>query len=186
MQAQDAASAIPETQNAASNNGPDAIAARERAVPSDRAAGSPVTDPQNAASDGSPQPASALPPDDTVEPSPGRLLRGAKVYSGPSTSSRLIGYAAPGSEIQLLERKSAWARVVDPATSRQGWVDSEDITLTETLGLAATTPRGANAFDADAANQALEEPRPSVKGKKSRKKHAKKRWRKSLRYVFRF
>jgi hypothetical protein len=186
MPAQDAASAIPETENAASNNGPDAIASRARAVPSDRAVRSLVTDPQNAASDTSPQPASALPPDGTVEPSPGRLLRGAKVYSGPSTSSSLIGYAAPGSEIQLLERKSAWARVVDPATSRQGWVNSEDITLTDTLSLAATTPRGANASDAGAANQALEDPRPSVKGKKSRKKHAKKRWRKSLRYVFRF
>jgi hypothetical protein len=148
---------------------------------SDHTAPGPVAEPQNAASDNSPQPAAALPADDTVEPSPGRLLRGAQVYSGPSTSSSLIGYAAPGSEIQLLERKSEWARVVDPATSRQGWVNSDDITLTETLSLAATTPRGEDAAsDANAANQALEERRPSAKAKKSRKKHAKKRWRRSL------
>jgi hypothetical protein len=141
---------------------------------------SPIPEPQTVASN-PPQAASALAPDDAAGPSPGRLLRGAPVYGGPSTSSVLIGYAAPGSEIQLLERKSGWARVIDPVTSRQGWIHGEHITLTESLNLAAATPRSE-----DTANEALEEPKRSVKGKKSRKKHAKKRWRKSLGFVLRF
>jgi hypothetical protein len=157
VQAQNAASPIPEPQNAASNNLPDATPAPAP----DHTTPGPVAEPQNAASDNSPQPAAALPADDTVEPSPGRLLRGAQVYSGPSTSSSLIGYAAPGSEIQLLERKSEWARVVDPATSRQGWVNSDDITLTETLSLAATTPRGEDAASDPNAGE------PSARGAKA-------------------
>ena len=77
--------------------------------------------------------------------------------------------------------------MIDPATSRQGWIYGEHITLTETLGVAAATPRSEGAaWDENVANEAIEEPKPSVKGKKSRKKHAKKRWRKSLRFVLRF
>jgi hypothetical protein len=186
--AQKAASPIPEPQIAPSND----LSHSPSALPSDDAMASPIPEPQNAASNNLPHSnlphaASALPPDDAGKPSPGRLLRGAPVYSGPSASSGIIGYAAPGSEIKLVERKYEWARVVDPSTSRQGWIYGEHITLTESLSnLAAATPRSDEAALDENAEDDVLEPKRSVKGKNSRKKHAKKRGRKSLRFVLRF
>ena len=42
----------------------------------------------------------------------GQLLRGAPLHSGPSVSSAVLGHAAAGTEMQLLERKLGWAESV--------------------------------------------------------------------------
>jgi hypothetical protein len=123
----------------------------------------------------------AVPPDDPGQRSSGRLLRAAPVHSGPSVSSDTIGYAAAGSEIELVERKDGWARVIDPATSRQGWIYDEHIAMIDGLGAA---PAEETAAQDDTEAGALE--RRAFKPNKSRKKYAKKRWRKPLRFVLRF
>jgi hypothetical protein len=81
--------------------------------------------------------------------------------------------------VQLVERKNGWARVVDPATSRQGWIYDQHITVTE--GPSGLVGGGDNQL----ALQQLEEPKPSFKANNGRK-YAKKRWRKPLRFVLRF
>ena len=119
----------------------------------------------------------------------GELLRGAPVHSGPSASSEMLGYASPGAEMQIAERSQGWARVIDPATSKQGWIIDQNITIKEgPSGLATGTPekqQGA-ALEADADLAEPEQPKRSVKAKKPRKHYAKKRWRKPLRFGFRF
>ena len=52
----------------------------------------------------------------------GQLLRNAPVHSGPSVSSAVLGYAALGTEMQILKHELGWVQVLDPETSRQGWI----------------------------------------------------------------
>ena len=73
-------------------------------------------------------PSAAL-PSDPEQHSWGQLLRGAPVHSGPSVSSAILGHAAAGTEMQLLERNLGWARIRDPGTSREGWIYEEHITV---------------------------------------------------------
>jgi len=118
----------------------------------------------------------AVPPNDPGQFSSGRLLRGAPVHSGPSVSSDIVGYAAAGANLELVERKNGWAKVVDPATSRQGWIYEEHIAMTE----------GQGSVEEAAAQDDAEADEPAFKPNKARKKHAKKKWRKQLRFVLRF
>ena len=107
----------------------------------------------------------------------GELLRGAPVHSGPSVSSATIGYAAPGTEMQILERELGWVRVVDPATSREGWIYEEHVTAKESPNRlqAEATARQEAALASEP-----EKPEHAAKSKKPRKsyvsKHRKKKY----------
>ena len=59
----------------------------------------------------------------------GKLLRGASVHSAPSISSAILGHGATGTQMQLVKRELGWVRVRDPATSREGWIHEEHITV---------------------------------------------------------
>ena len=111
----------------------------------------------------------------------GQLLRGAPLHSGPSVSSAVLGHAAAGTEMQLLERKLGWARIRDPDTSREGWIYEEHIAVK--AGPSALE-HGDGRHEAALDPGQLEQPKRSFKAKKSRKNYAKKRWRK--RFVLRF
>ena len=126
-------------------------------------------------------PIAALPPDHPEQHSWGQLLRGAPVHSGPSVSSAILGHAAAGTEMQLLERNLGWARIRDPGTSREGWIYEEHITVK--AGPSALE-HGDGRQEAALDPGELEQPKRSFKAKKSRKNYAKKRWRK--RFGFRF
>ncbi len=109
------------------------------------------------------------------------------VHSGPSVSSDIIGYAAVGTEAQLLERKLGWVRILDPSTSREGWIYGEHITVKAgPSGLGLTDGRKEAALESDLDPGEVEQPKRSFKAKKARKNYAKKRWRKRLRFGFRF
>ena len=57
-------------------------------------------------------PSPASPSDYPEQHSWGKLLRGAPLHSGPSVSSAILGHAAAGTEMQLLERNLGWAESV--------------------------------------------------------------------------
>ena len=76
-------------------------------------------------------PSAASPSDYPEQHSWGQLLRGAPLHSGPSVSSAILGHAAAGTEMQLLERNLGWARIRDPGTSREGWIYEDHITPVE-------------------------------------------------------
>ena len=113
----------------------------------------------------------------------GQLLRGAPVHSGPSVSSAILGHAAAGTEMQLLERNLGWARIRDPGTSREGWIYEEYITI---KAGPSELEHGDSRQEAALDPGELEQPKRSFKAKKSRQNYAKKRWRKPLRFVRRF
>jgi Bacterial SH3 domain len=128
-------------------------------------------------------PSAALPSDHPEQHSWGQLVRVAPVHSGPSVSSAILGHAAAGTEMQLLERNLGWARIRDPGTSREGWIYEEHITLK--AGPSAGEQAGGR-HEAALDSEELEQPKRSFKAKKSQKNYAKKRWRKPLRFVLRF
>ncbi len=128
-------------------------------------------------------PSAALPSDHPEQHSWAQLLRGAPVHNGPSVSSAILGQAAAGTEMQLLERNLGWARIRDPDTSREGWIYEEHIT---TKAGPSELEHGDGRQEATLDPGELEQPKRSFKAKKSRKNYAKKRWRKPLRFVLRF
>jgi uncharacterized protein YgiM (DUF1202 family) len=49
----------------------------------------------------------------------------ANIRSGPSASAEIIGIAHPGAEVQVALRDSGWVQIVDPWSSRTGWIYSK-------------------------------------------------------------
>jgi hypothetical protein len=45
-----------------------------------------------------------------------------KVRSGPSISAPTIRYYRAGTRLRVLERQTDWTKIVDPATSKDGWI----------------------------------------------------------------
>jgi uncharacterized protein YgiM (DUF1202 family) len=49
----------------------------------------------------------------------------ANIRSGPSASAEIIGIAHPGAEVQVAVRNSGWVQIIDPWSSRTGWIYSK-------------------------------------------------------------
>ena len=124
-------------------------------------------------------------PSNQLEDTWGQLLRGAPVHSGPSVSSPKLGYASAGAEMRLLERKLGWVRIMDPATSREGWIYEEHVTVKEGPSGIVYGNSYQEAAIASGADSATQNSKRSFKAKKSRKNYAKKRGRKRFGWRFR-
>lgn len=46
----------------------------------------------------------------------------AKVHSGPSASASIVRYSPVGTKLRVLERQADWTKIVDPVTSKHGWI----------------------------------------------------------------
>ena len=106
----------------------------------------------------------------------GQMLRNAPVHSGPDVSSSVLGYVSAGTEMQLLERKLGWVKVLDSATARQGWIYEKHVVAKESPdGIeTGTAPRQEAALTNDAELGASEKP-ASFKSQKSPKKYVSKK-----------
>ena len=107
-------------------------------------------------------PSAASPSDYPEQHSWGQLLRGAPLHSGPSVSSAILGHAAAGTEMQLLERNLGWARIRDPGTSREGWIYEDHITPVE-------RPSATGAHEAALTSETDEVSKPTTRSFKSKK-----------------
>jgi SH3 domain-containing protein len=109
----------------------------------------------------------------------GEMLRNAPVHSGPDVSSSVLGYVAAGTEMQVLERKLGWVKVLDSATARQGWVYEKHVVANEGPDGIETgpPPRQEAALTDDAEIGASEKPARSFKSQKSRRKYVSKKQR---------
>ena len=107
-------------------------------------------------------PSAASPSDYPEQHSWGQLLRGAPLHSGPSVSSAILGHAAAGTEMQLLERNLGWARIRDPGTSREGWIYEAHITPVE-------RPSATGAHQAALTSEIDEVSKPTTRTFKSKK-----------------
>jgi hypothetical protein len=48
----------------------------------------------------------------------------ANIRSGPSASAEIIGIAHAGAEVRVASRYSGWVQIIDPWSSRTGWICS--------------------------------------------------------------
>lgn len=46
----------------------------------------------------------------------------AKVHSAPSVSAPIVRYYRVGTRLRVIERQTGWTKIVDPVTSKQGWI----------------------------------------------------------------
>jgi uncharacterized protein YgiM (DUF1202 family) len=54
-----------------------------------------------------------------------KVASAANIRSGPSASAEIIGIAHAGAEVQVASRDSGWVQIIDPWSSRTGWVYSK-------------------------------------------------------------
>ena len=46
----------------------------------------------------------------------------AKVHTEPSVEAPIVGYYHVGTKLRVLERQADWTKIVDPVTSKRGWI----------------------------------------------------------------
>ena len=46
----------------------------------------------------------------------------AKMHSAPSVSAHILRYYRVGTRLRVIERQTGWTKIVDPVTSKQGWI----------------------------------------------------------------
>jgi hypothetical protein len=51
-----------------------------------------------------------------------KVTRKAKIRSGPSAGSKVIGKATPGAKLQVKARENGWVHFVDPSSGKTGWI----------------------------------------------------------------
>jgi len=81
------------------------------------AAEDPSQDPVQSPQNGPVQPASEAGPAKSIT-----LAEFVNLRSGPSASARVVGVIAKGTKLPITGRKHGWVQVIDPATSKEGWV----------------------------------------------------------------
>jgi hypothetical protein len=70
-----------------------------------------------------------------------KVVSEASVRSGPSTSATVIGTAHAGAEARVVSRKGGWVHIIDPASSRMGWIYSKFIaSVTTNEAVSTRTP----------------------------------------------
>ena len=78
-----------------------------------------------------------------VPPSPQRervkVASAANIRSGPSASAAIIGIAHVGAEAEVAAHDSGWVQIIDPASSKTGWIHSKSL-VPATAGTPATSP----------------------------------------------
>jgi hypothetical protein len=68
-----------------------------------------------------------------------KLTSRATIYNAPSASADIIGTAFVGARVHVASQNSGWVKIVDPASGREGWIDSPDLSpLTPNVGTAST------------------------------------------------
>ena len=63
----------------------------------------------------------------------------ADIHSGPSALAERIGIAHAGAEVQVASRHSGWVQIIDPWSSRTGWIYSKFLAPLEIQSAPADT-----------------------------------------------
>ena len=106
----------------------------------------------------------------------------ANIRSGPSASAAIIGIAHVGAEAEVAARDLEWVQIIDPASSKTGWIHSRSL-VPATAGTSATSPMPDEGDPAELPQEQADasvglpdenamlptEPNPSVKSNKSPK-----------------
>jgi hypothetical protein len=123
---------------------------------------SPVTEQEDTALPVSPQPTeqASAPPASTSESEILKVTKTATIRNGPSATSKIIGTAIPGAELQVKSRENGWIEFIDPSSGNSGWIQSDLV--------ASTSPEDQTAAAVSKSEQAQsvtpQKPTPIKKG----------------------
>jgi hypothetical protein len=59
------------------------------------------------------------------------VILAARVHSAASVSSPTVRYYRVGTRLKVIDRQSGWIKVIDPTTSKQGWIYEKYLMLKE-------------------------------------------------------
>jgi hypothetical protein len=100
-------------------------------------------------------------------------------------SSPVLGYGDAGAQAQLVERDSGWVKVLDPTTSREGWILEMNVSPTHSAEKASSPNLTKQATLESDTQLAAPAPAKSYKAKKPRKRYVERRKRVGLFFRFR-
>jgi uncharacterized protein YgiM (DUF1202 family) len=63
------------------------------------------------------------------------------VRSGPSIAASIIRYYRAGAKLRVIERQTDWTKIVDPATSKDGWIYARYLSPVDELSQAQADTR---------------------------------------------
>ena len=110
----------------------------------------------------------------------------ASIRGGPSTSAPIIGVTQPGAEAQVISRQSEWVQIIDAASKKTGWVESNFLELNSQPGSQALSKQEIEAaLDARDEVDSSAISKPSV-GSRKPQKHGSRRSHRKRGYSFRF
>jgi Bacterial SH3 domain len=112
------------------------------------------------------------------------VVLAARVHSAASVSSPTVRHYRVGTRLKVIDRKSVWIKVVDPTTSKQGWIFEKYLMLKEGPDKKQVegpdrSQRTAQAGSDDPNLVAPAQPRPNA-----RPYTRKQGWRRSYRYAW--
>lgn len=127
-----------------------------------------------------------------------KVAAAANIRSGPSASAAIIGIAHVGAEAEIAARDSEWVQIIDPTSSKTGWIHSRSL-VPATAGTSAASPMPDEGDQAELPQEQVDasgglpdenamlptEPNPSVKSNKSGKHGWRHRRGLALRFAFR-
>jgi hypothetical protein len=85
----------------------------------------PVTEHENVATVATERPEEVAAPADPLGPELFQVIKAAKIRNGPSNTSKIIGTAIPGAELQVTSQQNGWIQFVDPSSGNSGWIQAD-------------------------------------------------------------
>jgi hypothetical protein len=102
-----------------------------------------VTEHENVAAVATEQPEEVAAPADPSGPELFQVIKAAKIRNGPSNTSKIIGTATPGAQLQVRSQENGWIQFIDPSSGNSGWIQADlvaGISPTDALGAASSLP----------------------------------------------
>ena len=115
------------------------------------------------------------------------VVLSARAHSAASVSSPTVRHYRVGTRLKVIDRKSGWIKVIDPTTSKQGWIFEKYLMLKEGPEKKQVEGPGQSQRTAQSGSPAPDDPNlvaPAQPGPYVRPYTRKQGWRRSYRYVW--
>ena len=115
------------------------------------------------------------------------VVLAARAHSAASVSSPTVRHYRVGTRLKVIDRKSGWIKVIDPTTSKQGWIFEKYLMLKEGPEKKQVEGPGQSQRTAQSGSPAPDDPNlvsPAQPGPYVRPYTRKQGWRRSYRYVW--
>jgi hypothetical protein len=115
------------------------------------------------------------------------VVLAARAHSAASVSSPTVRHYRVGTRLKVIDRKSGWIKVIDPTTSKQGWIFEKYLMLKEGPEKKQVEGPCQSQRTAQSGSPAPDDPNlvaPAQPGPYVRPYTRKQGWRRSYRYVW--